>query len=121
MGIISSYFYNISIEDYRSRGKGDKPSGFSGDFVGYSGNWYLIDPSTGKAAVQSNGNAILIFTVVDPSLDIKIWDMDSSTDVTGKSVPQGERLSFRVDTNMYAAFDPLSRPDITGSTAEPST
>jgi hypothetical protein len=86
------------------------------DFVGYSGNWYLINPSTGNAARQSNGNAILVFTVADPTLNIKIWDLDINADMTGKSVPQGERLTFRVDTNMYTALDPVSRPDITGST-----
>jgi hypothetical protein len=96
------------------------------DFVGYSGNWYLINPSTGKAARQSDGNAILVFTIADPTLDIKIWDNaipadipgNIGADVTGKSVPQGEQLMFRVDTNMYAAYNhdpnnPTRRPDIT--------
>ena len=58
------------------------------------------------AAVAMNGcSASMVFTVADPSLDIKIWDYNQNTDVTGKSVPQGEMLGFRIDTNMYPAVD----------------
>ncbi|MFA5267673.1 MAG: DUF3821 domain-containing protein [Methanoregula sp.] len=86
------------------------------DFVGYTGTWYLVDPSTGMTAVNSSGLPIPVFSIADPSLDIKIWDVDTNTDVTGKSVEQGDRLKFRVDTNMYPVFRPQSRPDITEST-----
>ena len=84
------------------------------DFVGYTGNWYLLD-NNGKAytlpeaitsaypdcACDETGCiAARVFTVVDPSLDLKIWDFNQNQDVTGKSVPQGEKIGFRIDTNM---------------------
>jgi len=47
-----------------------------------------------------------------PSLDIRIWDFNQNQDVTGKSVPQGERLGFRIDTNMYPATDRAYRTNV---------
>jgi PGF-CTERM protein len=51
-----------------------------------------------------------MFTVADPSLDIKVWDFGNTVqtnniDATGKSIPQGDWLGFRIDTNMYPALD----------------
>jgi PKD repeat protein len=86
------------------------------DFVGYTGTWYLINPANGHPLADSQGSPVALFSVQDPSLDMKIWDLDTGADVTGRSVPQGERLTFRVDTNMYAAFDSRYRPDITAGT-----
>ena len=54
----------------------------------------------------------MVFNVQDPSLDIKIWDYNQNTDVTGKSVPQGEKLGFRIDTNMYPAVDGRYRSNV---------
>ena len=85
-------------------------------FVGYTGTWYLIDPHTGMAAVDNTGSPIPVLTVADPSLGIRVWDTTTNTDVTGKTVPQGERLTFRIDTDMYPVFDSRYRPDITGTT-----
>ena len=96
------------------------------DFVGYTGNWYLLD-NNGKAytlpeaitsaypdcACDETGCiAARVFTVVDPSLDLKIWDFNQNQDVTGKSVPQGEKLGFRIDTNMYSAVDGAYRNNV---------
>jgi PGF-CTERM protein len=95
------------------------------DFVGYTGNWYLLD-TNGRAyslpdALQISDMckctadscvASLVFTVVDPSLDIRIWDYTTNQDVTGKSVPQGEKLGFRIDTNMYPAVDGAYRNNV---------
>jgi len=70
------------------------------DFVGYTGNWYLYNGST--------SNQAFIFTVADPSLAIAPWDFalgSSGTDVSGKSVVQGQKLAFKVDTNMYSAIN----------------
>ena len=91
------------------------------DFIGYYNNWYLVDPSTGGAAFDSGGLPIPVFNVQEPSLDIRIWDIDTNTDVSGKSVPQGERLTFRIDTNIYQATDNKYRPYISGSTPGPIT
>ncbi|MHB8053611.1 MAG: DUF3821 domain-containing protein, partial [Methanoregula sp.] len=90
------------------------------DFVGYTGNWYLLD-ANGRAYSAFNNPDItvpdtcgctlssciasLVFTVADPSLDMRIWDYTTNNDVTGKSVPQGEKLGFRIDTNMYTAVN----------------
>jgi hypothetical protein len=100
------------------------------DFVGYTGNWYLVD-TNGKAynlpasvtdahpsckCTAAGCVASLVFTVLDPSLDIRIWDYTTNNDVTGKSVPQGEKLGFRIDTNMYPAVDPDYRDNVVDNT-----
>ncbi len=68
------------------------------DFVGYTGNWYFVDRTTGFACLPA------VFTVADPTLDIKVWDFGLGKDVTGMSIPQGQVLGFRIDTNMYNAL-----------------
>jgi trimeric autotransporter adhesin len=72
----------------------------STDFVGYTGNWYLYNGSTGL-------NQALMFTVADPSLAIAPWDfsLSSGNDMSGKSVVQGQKLGFKIDTNMYSAIN----------------
>jgi PGF-CTERM protein len=81
------------------------------DFVGYTGNWYLLDIN-GSRPIGVDGEAAMVFNVQDPSLDLKIWDYNQNTDVTGKSVPQGEKLGFRIDTNMYPAVDGRYRSNV---------
>ena len=61
---------------------------------------------------RATGDAAMVFNVQDPSLDLKIWDYNQNTDVTGKSVPQGEKLGFRIDTNMYPAVDGRYRSNV---------
>ena len=68
------------------------------NFVGYTGNWYLLT-ATGSA-FQTGGNPTLVVVVNDPALDIGVWDYNQATDVTGTSVPQGENLGFTIKTNM---------------------
>jgi len=61
-------------------------------FVGKTGNWY-----------RWNGtNQGLAFNVVDPSIEIKVWDQNSQKDVTGKSVPAGNIENFRIESNLYS-------------------
>jgi PGF-CTERM protein len=62
-------------------------------FVGRTGNWY---------SAWGGGAATVAFTVVDPSMDIKVWSNTANKDVTGKSVTSGEFLNFRVETNTYS-------------------
>ncbi|MFA5269463.1 MAG: DUF3821 domain-containing protein, partial [Methanoregula sp.] len=81
------------------------------DFVGYTGNWYLLNAS-GARPIGNTQDAAMVFNVQDPSLDLKIWDYNQNTDVTGKSVPQGEKLGFRIDTNMYPAVDGRYRSNV---------
>ncbi|NYT06674.1 MAG: DUF3821 domain-containing protein [Methanomicrobiales archaeon] len=73
------------------------------DFVGRTGNWYNWD----------GANQGVAFNVVDPNLDIKVWDNNANKDVTGKQVVSGEFLNFRVETNTYSVasrqgFDPAT-------------
>ena len=82
------------------------------DFVGYTGNWYLLDATASRPASAAGTDAAMVFSVQDPSLDLKIWDYNQNTDVTGKSVPQGEKLGFRIDTNMYPAVDGRYRSNV---------
>jgi PGF-CTERM protein len=70
------------------------------DFVGFTGNWYLLGADKSTPIRDLSNNPIVVFTVADPALDIGIWDFQQATDVTGKSVPQGEHLGFSVKTNM---------------------
>ncbi len=72
----------------------------STDFVGYTGNWYIYNSTAG--ATQ-----FLLFTVADPSLAIAPWDfsLSSGNDMSGKSVVQGQKLGFKIDTNMYSAIN----------------
>jgi len=67
-------------------------------FVGRTGNWYLLNDGGTSPESQTP-----VFNVQDPSLDIQIWDFTHAANVSGLSVPQGTRLGFRIDTNMYAA------------------
>ncbi|MEI7856064.1 MAG: MEMAR_RS02690 family S-layer glycoprotein [Methanomicrobiales archaeon] len=75
------------------------------DFVGFTGNWYVLN---GTSAVNTATGYI---SVADPSLVLAVWDFTpvAPTDVTGKSVPQGEKLGFQINTNMYPALDGTKR------------
>ncbi|MDO8871419.1 MAG: MEMAR_RS02690 family S-layer glycoprotein [Methanoregula sp.] len=85
------------------------------DFVGYTGNWYFYNGT-------NTANPVKIFTVADPTLAIAPWDFSlaSGNDMSGKSVVQGQKLGFKVDTNMYAAInEPLFRSPVAGSQGLP--
>jgi Domain of unknown function (DUF3821) len=79
------YHYNISPEI----------------FAGYPGAWYCVDKKPQN----------VVFEVLEPQLDIKVWDLDNNQDVSGKSVPVSTNITYRVDTNLYQALQPLNRPD----------
>jgi PGF-CTERM protein len=78
------------------------------DFVGYTGNWYLL---AANGTTPASMNAVVV-AVADPTLDIKVWDVGQNADVTGKSVPQGTNIRFQIDTNMYPAVDVNKRTNI---------
>jgi trimeric autotransporter adhesin len=73
------------------------------DFVGYTGNWYLLNADGTTAQNGVVGSPVAVMNVQDPTLSIAVWDFQQAADVTGKSVPQGEHLGFQINTNMYAA------------------
>ena len=70
-------------------------------FTRYPGTWYCVDKKPQK----------VVFEVLEPQLDIKVWDLDNNQDVSGKSVPVSTNITYRVDTNLYQALKPLNRPD----------
>jgi len=74
-------------------------------FTRYPGTWYCVDKKPIKG----------VFEVLEPQLDIKVWDLDHNQDVSGKSVPVSTNITYRVDTNLYQALRPLNRPDINPS------
>jgi len=67
-------------------------------FVGKTGNWYQWTGGIGPVA----------FNVVDPAIAVKVWDNTANKDVSGKSVPPGNYLNFRIETNTYSV---TARPD----------
>jgi PGF-CTERM protein len=72
----------------------------SDKFASYPGTYYLVNATTGTA-YSVGGQAVAVFTVVDPSLEVNIWDPVQGVSVNDKSVPQGTYLTIGVATNMY--------------------
>ena len=70
-------------------------------FTGYTGTWYTHD-------VKPD---IPVFVLYEPQLDLKVWDVDTGTDVTGQSLPMSANITYRIDTNMYMALDYTKRPN----------
>jgi PGF-CTERM protein len=79
------------------------------DFGTRTGNWYCW---TNPGPDKSLASAGLAFIVADPQIELKIWDIDQNTDVTGKSVPTGTALTFRIETNTYSMVAPQQRSRI---------
>ena len=84
-------------------------------FVGYTGNWYLLgaDKATPLTATGTT-TPIVVFSVADPRLEIAVWDFQQASDVTGKSVTQGQQLGFSIKTNMIINPTDGLRNNVTG-------
>jgi hypothetical protein len=80
------YHYNISPEI----------------FARYTGKWYCEDKKP----------LFVVFEVVEPSIDISVWDLDHNLDVSGKTIPYSTNITYRIDTNMGPALKALYRPNI---------
>ena len=78
------------------------------DFDGYEGQWYLVASDQNQRAKPGVG---AVFNVKAPKLTLKILDISQNddADVSGKSVPWGSYLQFKVDTNLYTAINPALR------------
>jgi len=76
-----------------------------GIFSHYPGAWYCVDKKPQN----------VVFEVLEPQLDFKIWDLDHNQDVSGKTVSVVTNITYRVDTNLNQALQPLNRPDSTPS------
>ena len=57
-------------------------------FVGHGGNWYIGNTNT--VAIVAN----------DPAQFVNAWDQQSGKIVTGQSIPAGDFVNFRIETNL---------------------
>jgi hypothetical protein len=79
------------------------------DFVGYTGNWYLLgqngmawSPKVEGCGCSASGcTAALVFTVQDPNLDIRVEDATLGYDATNGWIPLDDEIQFRITTNLY--------------------
>jgi len=72
-------------------------------FSGYEGTWYC----EGKRPLRP------IFEVRKPQISVRFWDMDTDTDVTGRTVPLTANITYRIDTNLDTALQAKYRPEMT--------
>jgi hypothetical protein len=70
-------------------------------FTGYTGKWYSYDKAPNE----------FVFEVLEPQIDLKVWDIDNNRDVTGQSIPSSTNITYRIDTNLNIVRDYLLRPD----------
>jgi hypothetical protein len=70
------------------------------DFAGHTGTWYIGNETQAG------------FVVHDPYQAVSVYDQQSGNDVTNKSVPAGDWLTFRIETNMHVI--PAQRPGAEG-------
>jgi len=63
-------------------------------FTGHTGIWYSWAPG------NTLSNAVPAFNVVDPSIDVSIWDYTENRDVTGSTVPLGDQLGITITSNL---------------------
>jgi hypothetical protein len=70
-------------------------------FTGCAGKWYSYDTAPN----------IFVFEVLDPQIDLKVWDLDNGKDVTGQTLPMSANVTYRIDTNLYQALNYVSRPN----------
>lgn len=59
-------------------------------FEGRTGAWYVTD-----------GTPTLALYAESTSASIRVWNIETQSDVTGKSVPRDTVLDFKIDTNLY--------------------
>lgn len=57
-----------------------------------TGAWYIRDGST---------TINVAFYVEAPALTVRIWNIGTSSDVTGQNVPRSTFIDFKIDTNLY--------------------
>jgi outer membrane protein assembly factor BamB len=65
-------------------------------FGARTGNWYCW------TAGQTLGNSAVAIQVLDPAIDLRILDVTTGTDVTGKAIPVGDEIGFGINNNYSA-------------------
>jgi hypothetical protein len=68
----------------------------------YTGKWYSYDKKP----------SVVVFEVIRPEFDVRVWDADRDVDITGQTVPSSTRITYRVDTNMVPVLNKYNRPDV---------
>ena len=65
----------------------------------------FVQPGTRTGAwYDLNKNRAIGINVKDPSLSLSVWDVQSNSDVTDKTVINGRLLTFRIDSNLDAVY-----------------
>ena len=72
-------------------------------FSGYTGTWYCEEKKPQKP----------VFIVTEPQVAIRVWDLDSGTDVSGTTIPVTANITYRIETNIDTALQLKHRPDLT--------
>ena len=70
-------------------------------FAGYTGTWYCEDKQP----------HFPVFDLRNPSITLKVWDMDKDQDITGMTIPRASNITYRIDTNLYPALNYFNRPN----------
>jgi len=91
------------------------------DFVGYTGNWYLLNADGTTAQTGSGASPAAVMNVQDPALSVAVYDFQQSKDITGMSITQGEHLGIQVNTNLYAATYATRNNSVWSQTVIPNT
>jgi hypothetical protein len=93
---------NITIYEINSVSENIYHYNFSPElFTGYTGIWYCED----------NKPNFPVFEIRNPSISLKIWDLDHDQDVTGMTIPRATNITYRIDTNLYPALQNINRPN----------
>jgi len=69
-------------------------------FNGHTGTWYSHDAKPD----------IPVFVVYQPQINLSVWNADTNSDITGQSVPFDTNITYRIDTNLYLAYNYTYRP-----------
>jgi len=73
------------------------------DYSGFEGTWYTFDKKP----------SVPVFEVKKPEFTLWVWDLDHDRDVTGQTVSQSTRITYRIDTNLCPVLNKYNRLDVT--------
>lgn len=71
------------------------------EYANHTGTWYCVDKQPRYA----------VFDVREPEIAIRVWDLDTDSDVSGTTVPVKANITYRIDTNLDTALQLRYRPD----------
>jgi cell division septation protein DedD len=74
-----------------------------GEYGNATGTWYCEEKKPQKP----------VFIVTEPQVAIRVWDLDSGTDVSGTTIPVTANITYRIETNIDTALQLKHRPDLT--------